>query len=126
MIQAADTAERWPMSVAQLAARCDVCVQTVVRWIRKGCVVRPGDGRRIVYRLDARKTGGRWRISREAWAAFDAVCNARPVGLAVEAARRLTARDQRRMDRSHRRAKAELVAMGLMTAAEAQGPQNTV
>jgi hypothetical protein len=58
-----------PETIKQLAARLNVVPRTVWRWIRHGVEI---NGRLV--KLAARKNGGSWTISREAWEQFDREC----------------------------------------------------
>jgi hypothetical protein len=57
-------------TITQLAERVGRDHATIRRWIATGVVV---DGERV--KLLARRVGGRWSITREAWEAFDRACN---------------------------------------------------
>lgn len=57
-------------TVAQLAVRLGCVTRTVFRWIHSGVSI---EGRRV--KLAARRVGGRWWVSREAWESFDRACN---------------------------------------------------
>jgi hypothetical protein len=57
-------------SLMQVADRVGRNRQTVWRWVKEGVSV----GGRVV-KLGARRVGGRWIVTREAWAAFDSALN---------------------------------------------------
>lgn len=69
----ADTAME-PESINDLAARLGRARLTVSRWIHTGLSI----GGRIV-KLQARRVGGRWEITREAWAQFQSDTNPQAV-----------------------------------------------
>jgi hypothetical protein len=57
-------------TIPQVAQRLNVLPVTVWRWVRHGLLI---EGKRV--KLLARRVGGRWMVSREAWEAFDRDCN---------------------------------------------------
>lgn len=59
-----------PETLAAIAARCGVTSVTVWRWVTTGVAV----GGHVV-KLAARRVGGRWVVSREAWEQFDRELN---------------------------------------------------
>jgi hypothetical protein len=85
-----------PETIKQLAARLGVVPRTVWRWIRGGVVA----GGRTV-KLNARRVGARWAISREAWEAFERACNpgAAPVPESPAQMARRMAADQAELGR---------------------------
>ncbi len=78
-------------TVKQLADRLGKSAATVWRWINTGVAV----GERRV-KLAARRVGGHWSITREAWELFDRECNPDERKIPespTEAARRLATGD---------------------------------
>jgi len=79
-------------TITELAARVDRTRNTVFRWITNGIAVA---GR--VVKLRAKRVGGRWLISPEAWELFERECNPEYAPLPES-----PAAEQRRFEREKR------------------------